>query len=178
MFNFEESFYIEKKVAISAEKAWEIIALPGGLTQWHPFMEKHTAERWDGVGSKDHLTYYSGFEFNREVVKWIDGVGYDLKVTENGKRECSAIWRITPIDDNHCILSLNCDILFIKKLFFPIRWALLKFKMKPLFNQYLFQELEGFAYYAETGKQVTRNQFGSHPLFSPEIFKEKNEKQM
>jgi len=49
---------------------------------------------------------------------------------------------------------------------FPIRWALLKFKMKPTFSQYLFQILEGFAHYAETEQQVKRNQFGPHPIFS------------
>ena len=166
MFNHDESFFVEKEVAVPAEKAWALIARPGGLTLWHPFMEKHTAESWNGVGSRDHLTYYSGFEFEREVVKWIEGVGYDLKVTENGKRENTAIWRITPVDDNHCVLRITGRVDFIKKLPFPIRWALLKFKMKPVFSQYLYQILEGFAYYAETGEQVKRNQFGPHPLFS------------
>lgn len=166
MFNFEESFFIEKEVAVSAEKAWDIISLPGNLTLWHPFMKTHVAERWDGVGSKDHLTYYSGFEFDREVVKWIEGTGYDLKVTENGKRENTAIWRITPIDDQRCRLKITGRVEFIKKLPFPIRWALIKFKMKPVFSQYLFQILEGFAFYAETGTRVKRDQFGPHPMFS------------
>ncbi len=167
MFNFEESFFVEKKIEISAEKAWDIIALPGGLTRWHPFMEKHTAKRWNGVGSKDHLVYYGGFEFNREVIKWIEGTGYDLKVTENGKRENTAIWRIIPITDQRCKLRITGRVEFIKKLPFPIRWALLKFKMKPIYSQYLFQILEGFAYYAKTGQQVKRNQFGPHPIMSP-----------
>jgi len=167
MFNYEETFFVEKEVAVSAGKAWDIIALPGGLTLWHPFMEKHTAERWNGVGSKDHLTYYSGFEFDREVEKWVEGVGYDLKVTENGKRENMAIWRVTPIDDQKCMLRITGQVIFIKKFPFPIRWVLLKFKMKPVFSQYLFQILEGFAYHAETGKQVKRNQFGPHPIMSP-----------
>lgn len=166
MFNYEESFFVEKEIVVSAEKAWAIISLPGNLTLWHPFMEKHTAESWNGVGSKDHLTYYSGFEFDREVVIWIEGTGYDLKVTENGKRESAAIWRITPIDDQSCTLRITGRVDFIKKLPFPIRWLLLKFKMKPVFSQYLFQILEGFAYYAETGEKTKRNQFGSHPIFS------------
>jgi len=130
-------------------------------------MEKHISESWNGVGSKDHLTYYSGFEFDREVVKWIEGTGYDLKVTENGRRENTAIWRITPIDDQKCRLRITGRVEYIKRFPFPIRWALLKFKMKPVFSQYLFQILEGFAYYAETGQQVKRNQFGSHPIMSP-----------
>jgi hypothetical protein len=112
------------------------------------------------------LTYYSGFEFDREVVKWLEGTGYDLKVTENGKRENTAIWRIFPIDDQRCKLRITGRVEFIRKLPFPIRWALIKFKMKPVFSQYLFQILEGFAYYAETGQHVRRNQFGSHPMFS------------
>ena len=168
MFNYDESFFVEKEVVVPAEKAWDIIALPGGLTRWHPFMEEHTAERWDGIGSKDHLTYYSGFKYDREVVKWIDGVGYDLKVTDKQKLDNTAIWRITPIDNQRCIIRITGRVDFIKKLPFPIRWALLKFKMKPIFSQYLFQILEGFAYYAETGNQTKRNQFGPHPIMSPE----------
>jgi hypothetical protein len=109
----------------------------------------------------------NGFEFDREVVKWIEGTGYDLKVTENGKRKNTAIWRISPIDNHRCMLRLTGRVEFIKKLPFPIRWALLKFKMKPIYNQYLFQILEGFAFYAETGKQVKRNQFGAHSMLSP-----------
>ena len=167
MINYDESFFIEKEIAVPAEKVWDIIALPGGLTLWHPFMEKHTAESWDSVGSKDHLTYYSGFKYDREITKWIDGTGYDLKVTDKEKREYTAIWRITPIDDQRCILRITGRVDFIKKFPFPIRWALLKFKLKPVFSQYLFQILEGFAYYAETGKQTKRNQFGPHPIMSP-----------
>jgi len=77
------------------------------------------------------------------------------------------VWRVTPIDDTHCILRITGAAIFIKRLPFPIRWALLKFKMKPVFSKYLFQILEGFAYYAETGKQIQRNQFGPHPIMSP-----------
>jgi hypothetical protein len=167
MFKYDDSFFVEKEITVSAEKAWDIIALPAGLGLWHPFMEKHTAESWNGVGSKDHLIYYSGFEFDREVVKWIEGTGHDLKVIGNGKRENTAIWRITPIEDQRCKLRITGRVNFIKKLLFPIRWALIKLKMKPVFSQYLFQILEGFAYYAETGEQVKRKQFGSHPIFSP-----------
>ncbi|GLS84308.1 SRPBCC family protein [Paraferrimonas haliotis] len=166
MIAFDEGFYVEKTIAVSPEKAWEIISTPEGLMHWHPFIKTNTAESWNGVGSKDHLLYNSGFEFTREVVNWLEGEGYDLKVTENGKRENKAIWRIIPIDENHCTLRITGRVEFIKSWPFPIRWFLIKFKMKPVFSQYLFQILEGFAYYAETGKQVQSDQFGSHPMFS------------
>ncbi len=67
------------------------------LVLWHPFMEKHTAERWNGVGLKDHLTYYSGFE-----------------------------------DDQRCKLGITVRVDFIKKLSFPILWALLIFNASIL----------------------------------------------
>ena len=101
-------------------------------------------------------------------MKWIEGVGYDLRVTENGKHENTAIWRITPIDDHRCILRITGRVDFIDKFPFPVRWALLKSKMKPDFSQYLYQLLEGLADYAETDEQAKRNQFGPHPIMSPE----------
>jgi len=167
MFNYDERISAEKKIAVSAEKTWDILALPGVGTQFHPFLRKHTAEKWNGVGSKDHVTYCSGLEYDREVLKWIEGTGFDLKVTENGKHEITVMFRITPIDDQRCKLRVTIHVDFIKKFPFPIRWALLKFKMKPVFIPYLYNVQKGLAYYAETGQQVKRNQFGPHPIMSP-----------
>ncbi len=167
MFSYDESISAEKVIEASAEKTWNIIALPGGLTLFHPYMKKHTAESWNGVGSKDHVTYYSGLEYDREVVKWIEGTGFDLKVAENGKREITVIFRITPIDDQRCKLRVTIQADFIKSFPSPIRWALLKFKMRPIFIPYLYQVQKGLAYYAETGQKVKRNQFGPHPIMSP-----------
>jgi hypothetical protein len=167
MFNYDESISAEKMIDASAERTWDIIALPGGLKLFHPYMKNHTADSWNGVGSKDHVTYYSDLEYDREVLKWIEGTGFDLKVTENGKHEITVIFRITPIDDQRCKLRVAIHADFLKKFPFPIRWALLKFKMKPVFIPYLYHVQKGLAYYAETGQQVTRNQFGPHPIMSP-----------
>ena len=76
-------------------------------------MKENIPESWDGVGSKDHLVYNSGFTYDREVVNWQEGVGYDLKVTENGKRVCSSFWRITPKDDTSCTLRITGEVKFI-----------------------------------------------------------------
>jgi len=167
MFNYDELIAAEKVIATSAEKTWDIIARPGGLTLFHPYMKKHTADNWNGVGSKDHVTYYSGLEYDREVLKWIEGSGFDLKASENGKHEITVIFRISPINNQRCKLKVTIHADFIKKLPFPIRWALLKFKMKPVFIPYLSHVLKGLSYYANTGQQVKRNQFGSHPIMSP-----------
>jgi hypothetical protein len=166
MFNYDESFSVEKEIAAPAQKVWDIITVPGGLSLFHPFIQKNSSESWNDVGSKDHVTYYSGIEYDREVVQWIEGTAYDLKVYEKGKHKITVSFRIIPIDDQTCKLINTVKVDFIKKLPFPIRWALLKFKIKPLFTSYLCHVHKGLAYYAETGNQVKRNQFGSHPVFS------------
>ncbi|MBP2030341.1 hypothetical protein J2755_001275 [Methanohalophilus levihalophilus] len=51
MFDYEETFYYEKEVRVPAKKAWDILSMPGHLTLFHPFMEEHTAESWDGIGN-------------------------------------------------------------------------------------------------------------------------------
>jgi len=76
--------------------------------------------------------------------------------------------RITPIDDQRCRLRITGRVDFIKKLPFPIRWALIKFKMKPIYSQYIFQILEDFVFFVEIGQQVKRNQFGPHPIMTPQ----------
>ena len=169
MFGYDETITAESEIAAPAETVWAQIALPGGVVRWHPFVKKNRAESWEGVRSRDNVTYYSGCSFDREVVTWHEGVGYDLKLTENGKNEALAEYRITPISENRCVFRVVVHATFIRKLPFPIRWTLLKFKIKPLFTQYLALSMPGFVYCAETGKQVTRNQFGSHPIFSPKV---------
>ncbi len=167
MFKFDETIFAESEIAAPAETVWKQIAWPGGVTRWHPFVKENITERWNGLGSKDKVTYFSGRSFEREVVHWVEGSGYDLKLTENGKNEALAAYRITPINENGCKFQVTVHIKFIEKLPFPIRWLLLQFKIKPLFTQYLGLSMPGFVYCAETGKQVTRNQFGAHKIFSP-----------
>jgi len=169
MLDFDESISAESEIAAPASTVWEQITKPGGVVKWHPFVKENTTEHWNGTGSKDHVVYFSGHSFEREIVDWMEGTGYNLKLTENGKNEASAEYRITPINANRCRFKVTVRIQFIKNLPFPIRWVLLKFKIKPLFTNYLSLSIPGFVSCAETGKQIKRNQFGSHPVFSPEI---------
>jgi hypothetical protein len=171
MFNFDENYWsisVDRDIPASAVKVWEQMILPGGAVFWHPFVKEHTAESWDGPGSKDRVIYNSGATFDREVVEWINGVGFDLKITQKGKNEILVVWRITKLNDDNCNLKITAYINSIKKLPFPLRWAIYKFKIKPLFSEYLKFALQGFSHYASTGEQVMRNQFGSHSLFSPQ----------
>jgi hypothetical protein len=169
MFNYNESISAESEIAAPAATVWEQIARPGGVVRWHPFVKENNTENWSGIGSKDNVIYFSGRSFEREVVQWTEGSGYDLKLTENGKNEALAEYRITPINGNRCRFTVTVHAKFIQKLPFPLRWVLLKFKIKPLFTEYLRLSMPGFVSCAETGEQVQRNQFGSHPVFSPKF---------
>jgi len=68
MFDYDESINVEKKVGVAAEKAWEIISMPGSFTHWYPFLEKYAAESSTGIGSKNrHLIYNKGFDSDNDL---------------------------------------------------------------------------------------------------------------
>ncbi len=113
MFKFDETIFAESEIAAPAETVWKQIAWPGGVTRWHPFVKENITERWNGLGSKDKVTYFSGRSFEREVVHWVEGSGYDLKLTENGKNEALAAYRITPINENGCKFQVTVHIKFM-----------------------------------------------------------------
>lgn len=168
MCKFDERIVAESEVAAPAERVWAQISAPAAIRMWHPFVQENIAESWNGIGSKDKVTYCNDMKFDREVVNWLEGIGYDLKVTENGKNELLTVWRVTPISDKNCTFKVTTHVKFIEKFPFPIRWALLTWKIKPMFSQYFGLSMPGFVHYAETREPVTRNQFGSHPMFSPQ----------
>lgn len=110
MFNFDESISAESEIAAPASTVWEQIIKPGGVVKWHPFVKENTTEHWNGIGSKDNVIYFSGRSFEREIVDWEAGTGYDLKLTENGKNEALAEYRITPINGNRCKFNVTVHI--------------------------------------------------------------------
>lgn len=171
MFNYDKNNWaisVSIDIPLSPEKVWEQMITPGNAVFWHPFVKEHSAEsNWNCIGSKDKVTYNSGATFDREIVEWIDGVGFDLKVTSNGKNEVLVVWRITKLDNGDCNLIVTAHVSLLKNLPFPIRWAAYKYKIEPLFSTYLKSAMQGFVFFASTGEKVKRNQFGAHPLFSP-----------
>jgi hypothetical protein len=45
-------------------------------------------DKWPGKGSIDHVYYYNGLKFVREITDWNDGNGYEL-VNEKTMRKKS-----------------------------------------------------------------------------------------
>ena len=75
-------------------------------------------------------------------------------------------WRIKPIDNHSCSLSIS--VYMYKLDFIPkvLRWIPHMLYVRPLLKNYLLSVTGGFEYYLQTGKSVSHNQFGNHPWFS------------
>ena len=71
-----------------------------------------------------------------------------------------------PINDQKCSLSIN--VYMYKQQFAPIgfSWIVTLLYIRPLLRKYLFSVVNGFEYYLQTGKPVSKNHFGVHPWFS------------
>ncbi len=55
-----------------------------------------------------------------------------------------------------------------KRQYAPIgfSWIVTLLYIRPLLKKYLYSVVNGFEYYLQTGKPVSKNHFGAHPWFS------------
>jgi hypothetical protein len=153
-------------VPVSRERVWQVISRPGNLIDFHPFCESNPVEVWPGVGSRDRIYYYSGLVLVRDFTAWSEGTGYDLTATSDNGMQFKVFWRITTEGDESSALNLT-----IKQVLEQSSEKRVK-QYAKLLGKYLKQVGQGFEYYLSTGERVTRNQFGSHRLFSPPVAKE------
>jgi hypothetical protein len=150
-------------VHASMEKVWQVISEPGNLVYFHPFCESNPVDSWPGVGSRDKVCYFNGLVLVREFTHWIEGTGYDLVASAEEGLRFTVSWRIAPNEKNGSNLSLT-----IRQMLEPGSERRTK-QFSRLLDKYLQQVCQGFEYYLRTGDRVTRNQFGSHRLFSPPV---------
>jgi hypothetical protein len=157
-----------QSVPASREKVWEVISRPGNLVDFHPFCLSNPVELWPGVGSRDRVIYYNGLVLVRDFTGWIDGTGYDLIASAEEDMQFKVSWRITTDVDESSVLTLT-----IRQVIGDSSEKRKK-QFNRLLEKYLKQVGRGFEYFMRTGDRVTRNQFGSHRLFSPPVAKEVN----
>jgi hypothetical protein len=150
-------------VPVSRERVWEVISSPGNLVDYHPFCQENPVEIWPGVGSRDKVVYYNGLVLVRYFIDWIDGIGYDLIASADEGLQFKVSWRISTDGDQNSILNLTIRQHIEHSSEKRTR------QFSRLLAKYLKQVGKGFEYYLSTGERVTRNQFGSHRLFSPPI---------
>ncbi|WP_419551195.1 hypothetical protein [Candidatus Poriferisodalis sp.] len=166
-------------VAVVAPPAdvWAAISESGNLTNIHPFCERNEVKRWDGTRSRDHVYYYSGVHYQREFLDWFDGAGYDLVLGPPQARTALVRWRMTEPAQSRtsadsagspgCEFTIKVVALLRDDVPAAERDHYAEHMIRRALPSYLDSVVRGTAFYAETGTPVTKNQFGTHPIYSP-----------
>ena len=156
-------------VAAPPTDVWAVISPAGNLTSIHPFCERNEVNVWDGARSRDHVYYYSGVHYQREFCDWLDGTGYDLVLGPPQARTALVRWRITPQDGEPSGSDFSIKVLALLRDDVPAaeREHYAEHMIRRPLPSYLDSVVRGTGYFAETGTPVTKNQFGTHPIYSP-----------
>ena len=112
------------------------------------------------------MHYLNGIVYRREFRSWREGEGYDLEIFHKTRKTAGVTWRITPISDESCQLSITVYPAAVERMSVLVRWAAYLFVIRPKMRSYLDSVVRGFKWYIEKGEAVPRNQFGPHPWFS------------
>ena len=124
-------------------------------------------ERWPGPSGRDHVHYYSGVHYQRDVLEWIEGSGYDLIVGPPSGKIAIANWRILPSSQSTCDFGIEVTS-YVRSDADPVKLEAYNTNVIQTISAYLDSVVRGVAHFAETGSPVNKNQFGAHQVYSPE----------
>ena len=154
-----------KIIKCSVEDLWSIISSPSNLEIFHPFCKKNNVIIWNGNNSEDELEYLNGRKMIRKIVRWEEGIGYDLFINKIDKPSSFVSWRISRIKDDSQIEITVFPYLFNKKykilMFIPFYIFIY-----TLLKSYLNSVVNGLEFYIMNNTPVKKNQFGRHIWFS------------
>ena len=157
---------VEKTIAAPAQEVWDAISMSGNLELCHPFCARNPVQIWPGANSQDEVHYLSGWVYERRFRQWIEGVGYDLEIGRRGGATSFVAWRISPVDSQHCTLSITVYPHVLQKVPVAIRWLPHLLRVRPMLTSYLESVVKGFEWYVTRGEPVPRDKFGKHAWFS------------
>lgn len=157
---------VVQPIKAPAREVWRVISTPGNLEQCHPFCRENPVQVWPGEDSRDEVHYLSGWIYMRIFCRWIEGVGYDLKIGREGGGQSFVSWRIKPIDDHNCSLRITVYPHTFQNLPAAMRWVPHALYIRPKLRSYLSSVTRGFEWVLTRGEPVPRDQFGKHPWFS------------
>ena len=156
-----------QQIKASASDLWTVISAPGNLTNIHPFCSTNPVERWPGLGGADHVHYYGGVHYRRDVSQWSEGEGYELLVGPPSGKIAKARWWVEASSISGCNFGIEV-ISYVRSDVDPEAREVYERKMiREAIPPYLRAVVQGVAHFAETGEPVQRNQFGPHHIYSP-----------
>ncbi|MDG2112964.1 MAG: hypothetical protein P8N02_10165 [Actinomycetota bacterium] len=156
-------------ISAGAGDVWAAISESSNLTNVHPFCATNEVERWPGLGSRDHVHYYGGIHYQRDVLDWRDGVGYDLAVGPPSGKIALARWWIDSTGPDRCRFGIEVTSFVRTDVSASARAQYEDTVIKGAIPPYLAAVVRGVGHYSETGTPVARNQFGAHDIYSPAV---------
>jgi hypothetical protein len=164
--DFKWPVTVSQLIQAPGEEVWKVISMPGNLEPCHPFCLSNPVHKWSGEGSKDEIHYLSGWTYEREFGRWIDGEGYDLEIGRAGGGKSFVSWRIQSVDNQNSILKITVCPHVLQDIPVILRWIPHYVYIQPLLTRYLKSVTKGFEWYISNGTPVPRDHFGKHPWFS------------
>ena len=154
------------KIKNSPTEIWKVLIEDGHLENFHPYCESHKKVKWDGVGCKDEMKFYSGNVVDRIVIAWDEGRSFTIKMNKDNGHNTHVKFEIIPVEEESFFkLTIETNSFRNKP---RLIWHLFaSLALTPSYKKYLNSICNGLKYYCETAKKVSRNQFGSHKKFSP-----------
>jgi hypothetical protein len=160
---------VSRVIPATKQHIWDLISSPGMLPLYHPFCEKNPASEWPGPDSRDEIHYFNGLVLERRFFGWHEDVGYDLEIGRSGGRTSVVSWRIAEIKERRTEITITVYPFAVQHLPVILRWVPHLTIIRPQLTRYLESVVRGLDWFASMGETVRRNQFGSHPWFSPEL---------
>lgn len=158
---------VTHRLHTTVERVWQVMATPGALPRYHPFCSDNPFGDWPGVGAEDTIRYESGLVLHRRFTAWDEGHAYELEIGNVEWPTSHVRWEVKSVDAQKSELTITVWPNAFADYPAPLRWAVHRWYLIPLLRRYLRTVLRGLDYHLTTGHDVTPNQFGRVPFFSP-----------
>jgi hypothetical protein len=157
-------------IGVAASDVWAVLVEPGHIVDVHPFCARNDVERWPGPDGRDHVHYFGGLHYRRDVLEWREGTGSDLALGPPGTGKIAiASWWLQPTGDDSCTLRIEVTSFLRDDVSPATRERYERTAIRGSLPHYLDSVVRGVAHFSETGTPVVRNQFGPHPTYSPAV---------
>ena len=153
------------KIYATKEQLWSLITKPGHLNLFHPFIKSNEVIKWDGVGSKDQLTYLNETSLLRDFIKWNQNIGYTLLIGRKNGQKSKVEWEITTLN-NETFLSITVHPHLLNSVPRFVSYFPYSLFIKPKLKKYLNSVIRGINWYFENKNPIPKNYFGKHDWFS------------
>lgn len=152
----------EIQVNVPKEQVWSMIANLGGISKFHPFVNKsyYTTDQKEGVEAARICELSNGVTVEETVIEWVEGQRIVLGVeTLQGPKppfisNFAGAMLVRDDGKGGTIVGMEIDW---QENAGPLGWVVGNFIMKPQLGKIVPSVLQGLKHYAETGELVNGN---------------------